>query len=436
MEESINHHQIYDSEGMDFVLDENISVENSDNENTISDAKKPRTEEIKRSNKDHGTNELSEAEFKSTNDVANLYHIKKYWTQADDNSLKAIMNDNNFTSWKDVAKLMGTRSAKQCRERWSEYLDPDLLVEAFTAEEDEIILREQATHGNKWKLINNTLGARRTTSAIKVRWKTLTKVKKPKKISEQHQETVARPSPSRSGLNSLYTNPECNNNLGSTNSSDTSHLITDNICDQSIASSSSKGLPILSSYLSSPSTLKGSMSTNTLASSSSSSSSIISCKNSVKSTINKSSSAIIDDIIENNIRNPSTTDRIFMSHIPIPGSTSYHSNLYSNRNCQDIESKNTNSMSLNNNNLNLQKKSMPFSSDIIYSPSDLWHPNEGLENMKGTDPSVVENLVAQHLTDIQEWAILTEIDEGRGNDPPYHRTTMHENSSSSQSTIN
>ena len=45
-----------------------------------------------------------------------------------------------------------TRSGKQCRERWSEYLNPDIDVSAFTSLEDDLILRAQNDLGNKWKV--------------------------------------------------------------------------------------------------------------------------------------------------------------------------------------------------------------------------------------------------------------------------------------------
>ena len=43
-------------------------------------------------------------------------------------------------------------SAKRCRERWVEYVDPSLNTSPFTPEEDEFILAYQAAHGNRWKV--------------------------------------------------------------------------------------------------------------------------------------------------------------------------------------------------------------------------------------------------------------------------------------------
>jgi hypothetical protein len=54
--------------------------------------------------------------------------------------------------WAVIASKFDNRSAKQCRERWNEYLSPTIDHSPFTIEEDFIILRSQAKLGNKWKV--------------------------------------------------------------------------------------------------------------------------------------------------------------------------------------------------------------------------------------------------------------------------------------------
>mmetsp|Transcript_35965 Transcript_35965/g.36649 ORF Transcript_35965/g.36649 Transcript_35965/m.36649 type:complete len:530 (+) Transcript_35965:156-1745(+) len=100
--------------------------------------------------------------------------IKGYWTPEEDAALLSLMT-NNFSSWKEVSKQIVGRSTKQCRERWSEYLDPSLDHGPFTPEEDAIITREQAVLGNKWKAIAERLGGRRTATSVKVRWNSISR---------------------------------------------------------------------------------------------------------------------------------------------------------------------------------------------------------------------------------------------------------------------
>ncbi len=42
------------------------------------------------------------------------------------------------------------RDAKQCQERWTHHLDPNINHNPWTEEEDEQLLRLHKTHGNKW----------------------------------------------------------------------------------------------------------------------------------------------------------------------------------------------------------------------------------------------------------------------------------------------
>ena len=52
------------------------------------------------------------------------------------------------------------RTAKKCRERWVNVLNPDLVKSDFSAEEDRIILKMQAKIGNRWSKIAHMLNGR------------------------------------------------------------------------------------------------------------------------------------------------------------------------------------------------------------------------------------------------------------------------------------
>ncbi|CAG8787254.1 45611_t:CDS:1, partial [Gigaspora margarita] len=42
----------------------------------------------------------------------------------EDKKLIALVERNGAKKWRNIAYLMGTRSAKQCRERWDSHLKP------------------------------------------------------------------------------------------------------------------------------------------------------------------------------------------------------------------------------------------------------------------------------------------------------------------------
>lgn len=64
--------------------------------------------------------------------------------------------------WSEVSKeLSGLRTAKQCRERYSNHLDPTLKKTAWSADEDVQLMKAQASLGNSWTKISQQMPGRR-----------------------------------------------------------------------------------------------------------------------------------------------------------------------------------------------------------------------------------------------------------------------------------
>ncbi len=64
--------------------------------------------------------------------------------------------------WSEVSKkLSGLRTGKQCRERYSNHLDPTLKKSPWSAEEDMQLIKIQATMGNSWTKISMEMPGRR-----------------------------------------------------------------------------------------------------------------------------------------------------------------------------------------------------------------------------------------------------------------------------------
>lgn len=91
------------------------------------------------------------------------------WTQQEDEQLLQAVHQLGPKKWVDIAKFVPTRTSKQCRERWSHRLDPEIRHEPFEPWEDQIIITKQREIGNKWAIIAQSLPGR-SASAVKNRW--------------------------------------------------------------------------------------------------------------------------------------------------------------------------------------------------------------------------------------------------------------------------
>lgn len=95
--------------------------------------------------------------------------LKGYWSKDEDEQLLEWIKVNGPKKWSECAKYMKKRSAKQCRERWLNHLDPSIRKEDWTPEEDQEIYQLYKKYGTSWsKLAREMKG--RTENAIKNRF--------------------------------------------------------------------------------------------------------------------------------------------------------------------------------------------------------------------------------------------------------------------------
>ncbi|EAX82826.1 Myb-like DNA-binding domain containing protein [Trichomonas vaginalis G3] len=91
------------------------------------------------------------------------------FTEEEDQKLfKLVKSSSNCLNWKTIAIDMKGKTARQCRERYNNYLDPKLKHSEWSPSEDELIISQYSQLGNSWQKIADLLYGR-TASAVRNR---------------------------------------------------------------------------------------------------------------------------------------------------------------------------------------------------------------------------------------------------------------------------
>ncbi|CAH0396111.1 unnamed protein product [Bemisia tabaci] len=80
------------------------------------------------------------------------------WRNTEDEILKAAVMKYGKNQWSRIASLLHRKSAKQCKARWFEWLDPSIKKTEWSREEDEKLLHLAKLMPTQWRTISPIIG--------------------------------------------------------------------------------------------------------------------------------------------------------------------------------------------------------------------------------------------------------------------------------------
>ena len=111
------------------------------------------------------------------------------FTVKEDERLKSIVGSiNGPISWTTVAKKFANKNAKQCRDRWTNYLSSNFKTQPWTDEEDARLMNLVDLMGHRWVAISHHMTGR-SANNIKNHWH--------KELSKRKLETDGLQAPLR-----------------------------------------------------------------------------------------------------------------------------------------------------------------------------------------------------------------------------------------------
>ncbi len=116
--------------------------------------------------------------------------VRRKFTQDEDNLLQALVRQYGVSNWGEIAEHVPERTPRQCRDRWNNYLDPEVKRGPWTPEEDAILYALLEQFGPKYVKIAAQMDGRSNVSVknrhrILLRQNQISKVRNPGRIVKE-----------------------------------------------------------------------------------------------------------------------------------------------------------------------------------------------------------------------------------------------------------
>jgi hypothetical protein len=96
-------------------------------------------------------------------------HPHRKFCEAEDALLQRLVQSEIGQNWIFIASRLPGRNVRQCRDRWLNYLSPDLTSAPWTAQEELLLEQKCLEFGTRWQLIQPFF-PNRSKNQIKHQW--------------------------------------------------------------------------------------------------------------------------------------------------------------------------------------------------------------------------------------------------------------------------
>jgi hypothetical protein len=94
---------------------------------------------------------------------------RRKFTPEEDMQMRSLVERLGTKSWEEISRFLPDRSARQCRDRYKNYLVDSLMTTPWTPEEDALVIAKFHQIGPKWVEIGKLLSGR-SGNNVKNRW--------------------------------------------------------------------------------------------------------------------------------------------------------------------------------------------------------------------------------------------------------------------------
>lgn len=86
--------------------------------------------------------------------------FRQRFSKSEDEKLLSLVKKYGTDDWDLISWSMGKKTVRQCRDRYCNYVNPDINLGSWTIEEEELLMKKYKELGPKWSLMKNYFNKR------------------------------------------------------------------------------------------------------------------------------------------------------------------------------------------------------------------------------------------------------------------------------------